>query len=115
MLHLILTEQALECSPKVLLRTAPSQCFFGNRTVEQQFAMRLQKGDCLFLIIYQNQHAANTSSSFLPFLRSLKDLQKLLCSMSCTSLMRSKDQKRAVNQTTKGLLTKCFILTPLPR
>ena len=66
--------------------------------------MGVQKGDCLFLIKCKDQQAANTIC--LPFLHLLKDLQKLLCSLTCTSIMRLKHHKRAVNQTTKGLLTK---------
>ena len=98
---------------KVLLRTALSVHFLEIELLEQHFTMGLQKGDFLFLIIYKDQQAANTF--FWPFLNFLKDLHKLLSSMTCASIMRSKDHKRAVNQTTKRLLTKwCFILTSSP-
>ena len=45
---------------KVILRTALSVHFLEIELLEQQFAMGLQKGDFLFLIIYKDQQAANT-------------------------------------------------------
>ena len=45
---------------KVILRTALSVHFLEIELLEQQFAMGLQKGDFLFLIIYKDQQAAST-------------------------------------------------------
>ena len=53
---------------------------------------------------YKCQQAANTI--FWPALIFLKSLQKLLCSLTCTSILKSNYLKVAVNEITKGLLTK---------
>ena len=94
-----------KCPPYSYLRTA---LFL----VEQQFAMGLQKADCLFLIIYKDQQAANTI--FWPFLSFLKHLQKLLCSFTFTSVMRSKDHKKAVNRTKKSYWQDVLFWYPDP-
>ena len=59
---------------KVILKAALSVCFLEIELVEQQFAMRLPKRDCLFLIIYKDQQAASTIFwSFLSFRKDFKN------------------------------------------
>ena len=93
------------CPPKVLLRTALSVLFFGNRIGRTVICHETTKGRQPF---FYNIKISKHQILFLPFLYSLKDLQKLLCSLTCTSIMRSKDHRGLW----KGLLPKwCFILT----
>ena len=100
--------------PKVCLRTALSICYFGNRIGRAASYRGIAKERLPFS--YNNKINKQQIYFFLPFLSFLEDLQKLLCSMTCTSIMRSKDYKRAVNQTTKMILLSkwCFILTHSP-
>ena len=84
------------CPPKVLLRTALSVLFFGNRIGRTVICHETTKGRQPFSY---NIKISKHQILFLPFLYSLKDLQKLVCSLTCTSIMRSKDHTRSVKRS----------------
>ena len=97
--------QALEMSLQKLFRELLYlYIFFGNEISGAIICHGTTKGRLPFLqyIKVSKQHFL----FFWPALRFLGGFQKLLCTLTCTSIMRSKDHKRDVNRTTKGLLTK---------
>ena len=83
--------------------------------------MGLQKGDCFFLIIYKDHLAANTIFTFYllffiylfiylliywPFLNFMKDRQKLLCSMICTSISEVEGPQKGCESDCKRSIDK---------